>query len=249
LYLQGNYTYSKVLSDSVGSGPTRFEAFLDRNNGAIERARTINDLNHVFKLNTVYEIPLGKGHRIAGRAVNWILGGWHTGANLIWQSGTPFSILSGRNTFNRAGRSGSNTAITSLNKQQLDEMFRFRMTGNGPMIVTDSAINPADFRGVGADLRAPFNGQVFFNPGPGEIGSLQRRLMSGPSAFGLDFALRKKTEIRDGHVVEIRMDAQNILNHPAFFAGDQNINSTQFGRITSTFFDRRLLQFGLAYRF
>jgi hypothetical protein len=73
--------------------------------------------------------------------------------------------------------------------------------------------------------------------------------MSGPSAFGLDFALRKKTEIRDGHVVEIRMDAQNILNHATFFAGDQNINSTQFGRITSTFFDRRLLQFGLAYRF
>ena len=57
------------------------------------------------------------------------------------------------------------------------------------------------------------------------------------------------THLTERQSVELRMEAQNILNHPAFFAGDQDINSTQFGKIGSTFFGRRLIQFGLYYRF
>jgi hypothetical protein len=48
---------------------------------------------------------------------------------------------------------------------------------------------------------------------------------------------------------EIRMDAFNALNHATFWAGDQDINSTGFGRITSTFYAPRIVQFGLYFKF
>ncbi len=117
------------------------------------------------------------------------------------------------------------------------------------MIVADSAIG-SDGRAVAPDGAAPFSGQVFSNPGAGMIGALQRRMFSGPWDFNLDLALIKRTQITERQSVELRMDAQNIFNHASFWGGaDQNINSTQFGRITSTFYGRRLFQFGLFYRF
>ena len=45
------------------------------------------------------------------------------------------------------------------------------------------------------------------------------------------------------------MDALNALNHPPFFLGDQVLDSTSFGRVTSTAFDRRIVQFALKYNF
>ena len=96
---------------------------------------------------------------------------------------------------------------------------------------------------------AAFFGQVFSNPGAGTIGALQRRMFSGPWDFNMDLALIKKTQITERQSVELRMDAQNIFNHASFFVGDQSINSTQFGRVTQNFYGRRLIQFGLFYKF
>jgi hypothetical protein len=45
------------------------------------------------------------------------------------------------------------------------------------------------------------------------------------------------------------MDSTNIFNHPTWSIGNQTITSTNFGKITSTFFGRRLVQFGLKYSF
>src|SRR5262249_33072882 len=116
LYLQANYTYSKVLSDSSGEGSIRFEPFLDNRNAKIERARSLNDLTHVIKANGAYDLPIGKGHHADWRPLSRVVSGWTVGSIMIWQSGGPFSILSSRDTLNRSGRSGNNTANTTLNK-------------------------------------------------------------------------------------------------------------------------------------
>jgi hypothetical protein len=61
LALQANYTYGKVLSDSLGDTPERFEAILDMANPSIERARAPFDITHAIKGNFVYELPFGAG--------------------------------------------------------------------------------------------------------------------------------------------------------------------------------------------
>ena len=250
LAFQANYSFSKVLSDAAGDGITRFEPFMDLNNTKRERARAPFDLTHVINANAIYDLPIGKGHRVNYRPLDRVLSGWSASGIMTWESGAPISILSNRATLNRSGggRSASNTAVSALNKSQLDGLIQFRMTGSGPYVIAAPAIGP-DGRGVAPDGSQPFNGQAFFNPAAGTIGTLQQRMFSGPWVFGLDFGLQKTTHITERHSVELRMEAQNILNHPAFFAGDQNINSTQFGQIASTFFGRRLIQFGLYYRF
>jgi hypothetical protein len=249
LSLQANYTWSKVLSDSQGNQQTDFEPFLDINNAKIERSRTqASDLRQVFKANFNYDLPFGKGHKLDQRSLSRILSGWSTAGIFTMQTGTPFSILSGRGTLNRAGRSTYNTVNTNLTGSQLNDLFQLRMTGNGPMYVAASGIG-TDGRAVAPDGSAPFTGQVFTEPGAGTIGSLQRMDLTGPSVWDLDANVKKEFKITERHKIELRMDATNVMNHTTWFIGNQTVTSTTFGKITSTYYGRRLVQFALYYKF
>ncbi len=249
LFFEANYTWSKVLSDADGDSQSRLQHFLDLANPKIERSRANFDLTHMIKMDGYYELPFGKGHKLSYRSLNRVIGDWTLGGTLVWQSGAPFSILSGRGTLNREARSYYNTADTSLNKGQLDSVVKFQMTGNGPMMITQSAINAADGTGVNTDGEAAFPGQIFFNPGAGTLGVLQRRLFDGPWTFTTDMRLKKAIPITETKKVELAMDAINALNHATFWSGDQSINSTTFGVIGSMFYQPRVVQFGVHYTF
>ena len=250
----GNYSFSKVLSDTAGDSQTRIEQFLDINNPKLERARAAFDLRHSIKGTAIYDIPLGKGHRLEYRPLEKLLSGWSLGETMGWQSGAPFSILSGYGTLNRydGSRSYYNTANTALNMSQLVGVVQFQMTGNGPYMVAQSAINPSDGSGVngaGVGLPPPFTGQVFANPGAGTLGTLQRRAFSGPWSFNVDASMQKVVKISERQSVELRMQGVNILNHPTFWSGDQNINDSTFGAVASMLNQPRKLQFDLRYQF
>lgn len=263
---QANYVWSKVLSDALGDQQTRFEPFLDFNNAKLERARAPYDLTHAFHLNATYELPFGAGHHLLSqnRLISRIVGGWRAGSILTWQSGAPFSILSQRGTLNRSGtRSAQNTASTTLTASQLDQVVGFYMTGNGPYFINPANLNPRDNRGTTQEGQPLFSGQAFFNPGPGTVGTLQRRMFDNPADFNLDANLTKVTRINERHSIELRLEALNALNHASFYTGANygfgnlagapdarfNINSTSFGRIGSTFYGARNVQLGLHYRF
>ena len=248
LSLQANYTFSKVLSDADGDSQTRFQNFLDVNNPKIERSRANFDLTHMIKAAGFYDLPFGKGHRLDVHHLNRVIGGWTVSSDMTWQSGAPFSILSGYGTFNRAGRSYYNTAATTLQGSALFNVVKYQMTGNGPMMITPGAIN-TDGSGVAAAGDPAFAGEAFSNPAAGTIGALQRRMFSGPWTFGMDASLIKIIPINDRNKMELRMSAFNVLNHPTFWSGDQNINSTTFGVMGSTFFGSRLAEFTVTYRF
>ena len=246
--LQTNYTFSKVLANA-DDNLTRFHAFLDINNARNERARSAFDLTHVIKANAIADLPFGQGRRVDWPPLRRLLSGWAASGLLIWQSGAPFSVVSGRSTLNQTlSVMALNTANTRLNKTELDSLLRFRQTDRGPFFVAAAAIG-ADGRAVAPDGSPPFNGQVFFHPPPGSIGALQQRLFSGPWTFNVDFALMKNTKIREKHSLELRAEASNVLNHPSWAVGNLTLDSTAFGRINSTFYGPRLIQFGLYYRF
>lgn len=239
-WVQGGYSFSKVLSDAAGDGQTRFEAFLDNNSPSIERARAPFDLTHVFKF--VYSVPLpfGRQHRLAWAPLDRLLTGWRMSGFVQWQSGTPFSILSGRGTLNRGARSTLNTANTSLTKGELDRITGFFMTGAGPYFVDPSAIGSG----------------VFVNPEAGTLGTLQRRMFSGPWNFNWDASVAKETRLSEGQTLVLRADFYNLPNHPSFYAGNEssssaafNINQNAFGKISAVFNASRVVQFGLLYKF
>jgi hypothetical protein len=250
LQLQANYTYSKVMSDASGDGQTRFEPFLDMQNPGIERGRVPFDLTHAFKMNGVWDLPFGKGMKfdIANPILNQMFGGWSVSGFMTLQSGNPFSITAPRGTLNRTARSANNTAFVLTGKAQLDDVLSFRMTPDGPYFVSASAIGP-DGRGVAPDGRAPFDGQVFYNPAPGMIAGLQRNYFSGPRFYNTDLAILKTFPITEGQRLEFRSEWFNLTNTPSFYFNGGDINSATFGRITATASGRRIIQFGLYYKF
>ncbi len=260
MQLQASYVYSKALS--TASAFRGLEAQLDNNNRSLERARAPYDLTHSFKFNHYVPLPFGPGrHWNPGSAMlSRAVGGWAVSGFLILTSGQPVSVLSNRGTYNRSARStGVNTASTSAGGDSLRDATGLFKNGNGVFWIDPSHIGP-DGRGVAPDGQAQFAGQLFYNPGPGEVGNLQRRYLNGPSFNNYNFSIQKNTRITERQSIEFRADFYNLFNHPNFWpssdltTGDQNINSTNFGRIISMTsstdgVSSRVMQFGLFYRF
>jgi hypothetical protein len=237
---QANYTFSKNLTNSAGTSQQRFEPYLDNNRQELEHIRAEFDLTHVINASVTWELPFGKGHRWASSngTVDRIVGGWQIGSIIHYQSGAPFSILSGRQTFNRVG---TNPASSSLSADQIKALFGIRKQANGIIYYIDPAVINTDGRAVGADNAtntAGFSGQVFFNPSAGQIGQLAKLQFDGPSTTQWDFSVIKRTRISESTNFELRFEFFNFLNHTNLFVGDQDINSANFGRISSSFGSR-----------
>lgn len=251
LLFQASYVFSKVLTDTpAGLGQTRFDPLLDNAQPSIERSPASFDVRHAFKTNFVYEMPFGPGKRFnsGNKVVQKLIGGFEIASFLQAQSGPPFSILSGRGTLNRGGRSGNNTASSSLTNEDIKKLFGFFVVGDDIFFIDPKAIGK-DGRGVAPDGSAPFAGQVFFNPGPGEVGSLQRLQFTGPRAFNMDFSIIKRTYIGERVNAEFRAEFFNVFNHPIFFVGSQNVNSTAFGQVGGLLVGPRVVQFALKINF
>lgn len=183
-----------------------------------------------------------------------LIDGWGLSGFLALYSGNPVAIYSARGTLNRAARSGYNTVDTPDTIGQLRALSGLFMTGNGPYWFNPANINPTTTLGVAPDGSAPFPGQVFFNPQPGSIGSLQRRVLNAPWYKSYNFAVSKVFRVYERHSLELHADFYNLLNHPNFLINDQTVNNNNFGKITQQFYSEdnvgpRLIQFGLYYRF
>jgi hypothetical protein len=254
LQAQFSYTFGKVLSNTTGDSQAGAEPLLDNANPSLEKARSPYDLTHVFKANYYYELPYGKGKRWSGNAVmNTVLGGWAVAGIWSYQSGSPYSILSGYGTLNRAARSSStNTAsVVGMTMDQLASLTSgVYMTGSGPYFLSPTLI--------GSDGRA--SSSVFVNPTAGTVGSLQRRMFSGPWQWSWDASAVKAFTFRERHKLELHFDFFNWMNHPTFYispatSGDYGsvtnytINNTSFGKITSMNYNPRVIQIGAYYRF
>jgi hypothetical protein len=244
LYFQANYTYSKAYTDFEGSD-ANFSAMLDLGQGGVvEKKRQTNDVTHIFKANTVWELPIGPGKRLFNYdgVVGQILGGWQMNGIFEKRTGRPISFISGRGTLNRSARStAKNTATTTLSVADLkDSMGIFFDPVTGRPLVIDPRL-------IGPDGRA--NAQFFGHPLPGTTGTLHLTPVSGPGFWNFDFSMIKRTKISERMNVEFRAEFFNVFNHTNFFTGEnQTITSATFGQVTDTF-DPRIVQFALKFNF
>jgi len=95
----------------------------------------------------------------------------------------------------------------------------------------------------------PSNDQVVANPALATYGTLQRNSLRGPGYVNFDLALSKTTALIGERLkVEFRAEFFNILNHANFTSPVTNINSGQFGQVTSTQ-PPRIIQLALRFTF
>jgi hypothetical protein len=70
---------------------------------------------------------------------------------------------------------------------------------------------------------------IFRNAVPGEIGNARGNMLTGPGTWTLDMTMAKSIEFMEGKRIELRIDAQNILNHaqPSFGPSDAAMNGAR----------------------
>ncbi len=244
-YYQVNYTWSKAFTNAE-QAQTEFAPYLDNTIGdPLEKKRNNQDVHHVIKGNAVYELPFGPGKSIGGNTHGFLgklLGGWQISGLAQWRTGRPISIISGRGTVNRNANSGNNTANTTLTIDQIQTstgLFYSPTTGL-PLLFDPKLINLSTGRA---------STTYFTQPAAGTFGNLSLTPVDGPGYFNLDAALIKRTRFKERLGVELRLEAFNVTNHTNFSVGNsQDINSTSFGKITSTF-DNRIIQMAWKFTF
>ena len=260
LYFQANYTFSKNLTNAVGTSQQLFEPFLDNNRKELDKQRADYDQTHVFNFNGIYQLPFGQGKMFMneGGVVDKIFGGWEVSGLLQWTSGAPITFVDTRGTFNRSGRSARQTANTNLSYDDIRNLMGvFEQNGNiywiDPSILlqvrnpTTGVYSSTASQGYGT---TPFSGQSFFNVEPGQTGNVGRTIVNGPKYFNINAALLKSIRFGETMRLQLRAEAFNLLNNVNFIQNTQfaNINSTTFGQITSAFGPREI-QFAARFEF
>jgi hypothetical protein len=211
-------------------------------------------------------LPFGKGKRFlnGGGAIDRIFGGFQLTSIIRLGSGAPITIVDPRGTLNRAGRSGRQTPVTSLTKDQIKSLIGIRRTPCGVFFIDPSVINYnlSTCSGTGRASEGfgttPFPGQVFFNAAPGQTGNLERAFINGPTIFNWDASIIKNIHFSEKYRVQLRAEAFNVINRVNFFvnqfgdvigANGLNINSPNFGRVNATATTPRILQFAARFEF
>jgi hypothetical protein len=275
-HLQANYTFQKTLTNASGVGQTNFEPNLSNLFPEIEYSRADYDATHVFNLNTIYELPFGRGKRWFSDVGGWdrLVGGWQVTSILQMATGAPMTITDPRGTLTR--RNGRQTANTGLSKNEIKDLIGIFRTPCGVFFINPAVIDLnqtalangqcGSLTGVGGATgrgsrgfgEATFPGQAFFNVPPGETGNLERAFINGPFYANWDASLIKNIRLTERTKFQLRFEAFNVLNRANFLFsntnqfGTLNINSTNFGRITSTFTSsgaQRVIQFAGRFEF
>lgn len=182
-------------------------------------------LNHNFTGSVIYELPFGRGKQFGSTwsgPVNAVLGNWEFDVIEKITSGFPLFMVSSSN--------GSGVSFAS--------------SVNRPNQVCSGHLsNP----GIGEW----FNTQCFVDPPSGELGNSNRTPLYGPGFVNTDFSTIKhfRLPFREGMQLDFRAEFFNVFNHPQFFQPGQDVDSSNFGRITATVNNPRLVQFALKFTF
>ncbi|MCC6538504.1 MAG: hypothetical protein IT162_13190, partial [Bryobacterales bacterium] len=221
--IQVHYTWSKSMDTrsfdpaftlaGTGASGTAANTPLDINNRRLNYALSDFDRPHQLHMFGSMELPFGKGKRFlsgAGGVVDRVLGGWNLSGLFRLDSGRPFSIFAGTNSFNSVVGAFANCNGCSRSDGAVRD--------EGGLVWY---LDPAE--------RAKFT-----QPGIGELGSTGRNFLRGDRFLNLDFSLAKRTNLTERVNMELRVDFSNFTNSPSFGMPTGTLTSATFGRIRDT---------------
>ena len=235
LYTQFSYTFSKALGDN---------GVRDPRNRQLSKGILGIDRPQIVKANGTYELPFGANHAYLNGAPNYIqqiVGNWELSSVFSWVTGAPLTFT-GTNTL--AFRAQNTADLVGALPDNLGKVEK----SNGGVVQYFSGlkVGAAPLPNFGGDPTLPgrFTNQavtdlagniILQSPQPGTTGNTAINLpgLHGPSNLGLDVALNKKFVLSEGKTFSIRADAVNVLNTPVWGNPTTNINSANFGRITT----------------
>lgn len=209
---QVNYTWSHALDEISNGGILPFGSNgynpIDPFNLALNYGNADYDLRHNINGTYLIMVPKFKGP-------GFLTSRWQLGGTVFWHTGFPFSVT------------------TSATSQSLNAFGTY-----GGTLLADVA-NPGVKHSCGkSGATTPcFSSTDFVAPtGFYEAGTQRRNQFHGPGYFDTDFNLMKgfKLPMSEASMLQVGVQAYNILNHPNFANPDHDMDSLTFGTILNT---------------
>ncbi len=222
-----NYTLSKAMSNNLGyygTGGVASEGAYPVNSRDIDMnyGRAFFDARHIVSVAGSYAIPVGIDRQFGSdmnRALDAIVGGWDVSFAFTAHSGYPITV-----------QDSSNPSLQITRSTQWPDLV-----GN-PVPSSQSIDNW-------------LNRDAFRSAAPGQFGNAGVGVADAPGYWNVDFSLSKRFATFGRQYFLIRGEAYNLFNHPNFGPPDRNIQSQNFGTITSVVNPPREIQLVLKYFF
>jgi hypothetical protein len=162
------------------------------------------DQRHRISINSVYELPFGKGKPFAEEGfAAALLGGWQVNGVLVYFTGTPFTVTG-------------------------DNRLRLPGTGNTADLIDDNIVKVG---GVGPG-QVFYQTSNFRTVTEERFGNMDWNALAGPDAFNLDLGLFRAFSITERVGLQFRAEAFNATNTPKFSNPQGNVNNSRFMEIS-----------------
>jgi hypothetical protein len=217
LLVTGAYTWSHTLDDSNG-------AFNTGTNGAggrffitptgpsfkLNYGNSDQDQRNVFVSSAVYNLPFGHGQHFGANAPRFLdeaIGGWQANTIVTIDSGTPFDI--------------NTSGVNNAGIDNRADVVKFSHAARGSVGGTTVANRLTYFTGTFAP---PPTISVGGNTVYTRAGNVERNQFYGPGFTGVDFGIFKDFAITERVKFQLRAQAYNLFNTPAFTNPDADIH-------------------------
>jgi hypothetical protein len=218
-----SYTWSKALDYQSRNQAAQDAPLSNPFNFFLGHGSTTADRRHRFVSSYVWDLP-GATQGVIAKALTR---GWKLSGILTLQSGRFFTI--GATGDPLAGISGARVDLIGA--------------GN-PVLPTD--------RSKGQKVAKYFDITRFANPAPNTLGTLGRNILEGPGFANFDVSMVKGFRLPmlgEAGLGQFRFEAFNVFNRTNFGLPNTGITNPNFGKLTSTDGDPRILQLALKFLF
>jgi len=215
----GSYTWSKAIDNAINAGTSNVGVINNPYNWNSDRGRADSDRTQAFVTSYLWDMPRLKSWH---PALRYVLGSWQNNGILTAYSGLTYSILA-----------GIDQSLTANGADRADVTGNWRIEGD---------------RSKNDQILRWFNPTAFTLPAEGGFGNSGRNNMRGPGSINFDWGLFKQIPLFERHTLQFRTEFFNLFNHANLGLPNNNLQSAQFGRITSAG-GPRIIQFALKYAF
>jgi hypothetical protein len=231
LQFLASFVWSKSIDDASAPDDNTtwlgsFSSLVDPNKPWLERSLSTFDIPYVYQFTYSYDLPIGRGKALLSHmpaVLDEMIGGWKT--NGVWRISygrpLPFFTYDG-------------TSLPTYGGQRPNIVGHPKRAGG------------KDSQWINQYFADP---TVFQLPPIYAFGSAPRAtgMVRSPTAFNTNLSVEKDfglTKHHEGVYFELRLEAQNALNHPVFGTPDTSVDDPNFGVISYTSNSPRQMQLG-----
>ncbi len=242
LNLRAAYTYAHALDNGSSLEANGANGLIIPSNPNLTYGNSGFDARHRLAAEYLYQIPDWGFHHLPSR----ITKGWTLAGVTSLQTGFPIGLSdSGFHSLQ------CSATISDFGCWDRPNIVAPVQTFSNPRILQKlPRVNCA-----GATV-TPATGQNFyFDPmsfrceALGTVGNAGRNLFHGPGINNTDLSFYKDTTITEKTKLQLRVDLFNAFNHAQFSNPSGNVNSSLFGRITTTRIPARITQLSVSFNF